>query len=153
MTRSRQIAVTIIGTLAVAAVVMAVVRSRPSPQPAPAAHVASYTQVAHGDVVDSVPELDSSALNALERMGAYLRTLKAFQLKADVVTEDVRTDGQKVQTIRNVDLVAKRPSLRSEVDLHRHIAIPQLAWFARAILAPAHVPAAPLRGPRRRRWL
>src|SRR5947207_11304763 len=89
---------------------MAVVRSRPSPQPAPAAHVASYTQVAHGDVVDSVPELDSSALNALERMGAYLRTLKAFQLKADVVTEDVRTDGQKVQTIRNVDLVAKRPN-------------------------------------------
>ena len=110
MTRSRQIAVTIIGTLAVAAVAMAVVRSRPSPQPAPAAHVASYTQVAHGDVVDSVPELDSSALNALERMGAYLRTLKAFQLKADVVTEDVRTDGQKVQTIRNVDLVAKRPN-------------------------------------------
>jgi hypothetical protein len=66
--------------------------------------------VSHGEVADTTPELDEDALSELERMGAYLRTLKAFQLKADVVTEDVRTDGQKVQIIRAVDLVARRPN-------------------------------------------
>ena len=45
-----------------------------------------HQEVAHGDVADTLPELDRVALAELERMGAYLRTLKAFQLKADVVT-------------------------------------------------------------------
>lgn len=62
-----------------------------------------------GEVGDTTVERDPAAIDALTRMGAYLRTLKAFQLKADVVTEDVQTDGQKVQTLRAVDLVARRP--------------------------------------------
>jgi hypothetical protein len=70
----------------------------------------THTEVSRGEVTDTVTERDPAALAELERMGAYLRTLKAFQLKADVVTEDVRTDGQKVQIIRTVDLVAKPPN-------------------------------------------
>jgi hypothetical protein len=110
MTRSRQIAITTIGVLAAIAVFGAIARSRPSHALPPAASVASNTEVAHGDVVDSLAEFDGSAIQALDRMGTYLRTLKTFQLKADVITEDVRTDGQKVQVERNVDLVAKRPN-------------------------------------------
>jgi hypothetical protein len=109
MTRSRQIAITAIGVLAATAVFVAIARSRPSSEPRPAGNVASHTEIAAGDVVDSASEFDSSAIAALDRMGSYLRTLKTFQLKANVITEDVRTDGQKVQIERNVDLVAKRP--------------------------------------------
>lgn len=69
----------------------------------------SHTVVSGGEVTDTAPQLDRSALAELARMGAYLRTLKAFHLTADVVTEDVRTDGQKVQTLRVVDLIARRP--------------------------------------------
>src|SRR4051812_6008997 len=109
MTRSRQIAITVIGGLAAIAVFVAIARSRPSSEPLPVGSIASHTAVAAGEVVDSVAEFDSSAIQALDRMGTYLRTLKTFQLKANVITEAVRTDGQKVQIERNVDLVARRP--------------------------------------------
>jgi hypothetical protein len=79
---------------------------------APGAAVAPVS-VAPGD---TTPGIDSVAVRALERMGAYLRTLQAFQLRANVVTEEVRLDGQKVQIIREVTLVAKRPNkLHAEV--------------------------------------
>ena len=110
MTSSRWIAVTAIGVLAAVAVLVSVMRARPNPTPR-AVPAAVHSDVAHGEVAaDTVEELDRSALDDLDRMGTYLRTLKAFQLKADIVTEDVRTDGQKVQIIRAVDLVAKRPN-------------------------------------------
>lgn len=106
---SRRIAGTVIGLVVAAAVVFILVRAQPrTRQEAPNKPV--HTEVARGEVADTVAEIDPDALAALDRMGAYLRTLKAFQLKADVVTEDVRTDGQKVQTIRAVDLVARRPN-------------------------------------------
>jgi len=110
MTRSRWILATVIVALvAVAGFFIAVnrgaARSRPS-----AANAANHTAVSGGEVGDTVAEVDPAALAELARMGGYLRGLKAFQLKADVVTEDVRTDGQKVQILRAVDLVARRPN-------------------------------------------
>jgi len=110
MTRSRQIAAVSVAVLAVATVVITLLLVLPARTHPSLASASSHTTVSRGEVVDSVPELDQTALAALERMGAYLRTLEAFQIKADVVTEDVRTDGQKVQIIRSVDLVAKRPN-------------------------------------------
>ena len=111
MTGSRKATIAAVSVVAAIALFVTVLNSRPSPVSARAEAVANHTEVASGEVVDdSVVQRDSSALAALTRMGAYLRTLKAFQLKADVVTEEVRTDGQKVQIIRNVDLVAKRPN-------------------------------------------
>src|SRR5690349_7149136 len=109
MARSRLIASTVIGVL-VAVAALVVIRTRPARARPPVASAPTHVEVSHGDVADSVPERDQNALSALERMGDYLRTLTSFQLKADVVTEDVRTDGQKVQIIRSVDLVAKRPN-------------------------------------------
>jgi hypothetical protein len=76
---------------------------------APAAAATYSTTSSAGEVDDTTVERDPAAIDALTRMGAYLRTLKAFQLKADVVTEDVQPDGEKVQTLRAVDLVARRP--------------------------------------------
>ena len=60
--------------------------------------------------------IDSEAVNALEKMGAYLRTLTAFQVRAEMTSENVLPDGQKVQIDNAADLVAKRPNaLRLEM--------------------------------------
>ena len=110
MTRSRWILATVIvGLVAVAGFFIVVNRGAARSRP-PVASPANHTAVSGGEVGDTIPEVDRAALAELERMGAYLRALKAFQLKADVITEDVRTDGQKVQTLRAVDLVARRPN-------------------------------------------
>lgn len=110
MTRSRWILITVIvAFVAIAGFLITVNRGAARSRP-PVASAANQTSVSGGEVGDTVPEVDRAALAELERMGAYLRTLKAFQLKADVITEDVRTDGQKVQTLRSVDLVARRPN-------------------------------------------
>ena len=108
MERSRQITISLVGGLVAVAVIFALLKALPA-RTRPASGV-DHTAVSHGEVDDTVAQLDKSALAELERMGTYLRTLTAFQLKADVVTEDVRTDGQKVQIIRDVNVVAKRPN-------------------------------------------
>ena len=110
MNRSAWSAVAVTATLVAAATVFALRKTSPGDEPqSPKPEPARIEATAAGDV-DSVPELDRTALAALGRMGAYLRTLQAFQLNADVVTEDVRTDGQKVRILRAVDLVAQRPN-------------------------------------------
>jgi len=110
MTTSRRLAAAAIGVLAAVAIVFTVVKAQRTRARPPVPSAASHAGVAYGEVADTTPERDPAALAELEQMGAYLRTLKAFQLKADVVTEAVRTDGQKVQIIRAVDLVAKPPT-------------------------------------------
>ena len=57
-------------------------------------HAAAQRIVAeHGGRVPDDPE----ALAALDRMGAYLRTLTAIQVEAATTNEDVLEDGQKIQ--------------------------------------------------------
>lgn len=113
MNRSRQIAFTVGGVVAAIALIFAVSRLLPPrvPTAAASARNANHTEIARGEVAtDTTREVDQDALAELQRMGNYLRSLKDFQLKADLVTEDVRTDGQKVQIMRTVDLVARRPN-------------------------------------------
>jgi hypothetical protein len=110
MNRSSRLAAAAAGTLVALAAVFAVMRASPGRQSrATAANTSRPIEATSAGEVDSLSELDEVALGELKRMGAYLRTLKAFQLKADLVTEDVRTDGQKVQVLRAVDLIARRP--------------------------------------------
>jgi hypothetical protein len=52
--------------------------------------------------------LEPEAVAALGKMGSYLRSLPAFQVKAETTTEDVLDDGQKVQYASTTDLVATR---------------------------------------------
>ncbi len=60
--------------------------------------------------------IDPDAIAALEKMGAYLRTLRSFGVHAAVTTEDVMDDGEKVQQTSTLDLVAARPNrLRLEI--------------------------------------
>ncbi len=54
--------------------------------------------------------MDTAAMNALSRMGAYLNRLDAFQVRAEVTSEEVLEDGQKVQLSSVADLVADRPN-------------------------------------------
>jgi len=76
----------------------------------------------NGTVVDddTATVRDTAALNALVRMGAYLRGLNNIQIKAFVTTEEVLTDGEKVQSSSVVNLVAHRPDkLRIMIDNER----------------------------------
>ncbi len=56
-------------------------------------------------------------MNALDHMGAYLRTLKDLQVKAEVTTEDVLEDGRKLQYGSTTDILAHLPDkLRIDVN-------------------------------------
>lgn len=63
------------------------------------------------------PAIEASAMEALNKMGAYLRTLKSFEVVSEVASEDVLTDGQKVQHSRKVTMLAEPPSrLRARLE-------------------------------------
>jgi hypothetical protein len=53
--------------------------------------------------------VDPAAIAALDRMGAYLQTLKAFQLDVATEREDVLDSGLKVQFAEATNLVVRRP--------------------------------------------
>lgn len=55
------------------------------------------------------PRLDPDAIKALRDMGTYLRSLNAFQVEAVTSTEDVLSDGQKVQFGGVINMVARMP--------------------------------------------
>jgi hypothetical protein len=72
--------------------------------------------VRQADSKDASP-IDPDAMKALDQMGTYLRTLKSFQVIADVSTDDVLDDGQTIQFSSKVNLLAARPnSMRIEVN-------------------------------------
>ena len=53
--------------------------------------------------------IEQEALATLEKMGAYLRGLKTFQVVAQTTTEEVLEDGQKVQFAGEVNGLARMP--------------------------------------------
>jgi len=53
---------------------------------------------------------EAGAITALEKMGAYLRTLTTFQVRGDGSTEDVYENGQKIQLPGTIDLLVSRPN-------------------------------------------
>lgn len=55
-------------------------------------------------------DIDPAAMVALDKMGAYLRTLTVFHVKAAQTTDDVLGNGQAVQSSQLVDLLAARPN-------------------------------------------
>jgi hypothetical protein len=66
-------------------------------------------QSAAGKLVDTT-RIDTAAVNALGRMGTYLRSLNAFQVKATITTEKVLDDGMKIQQSGTADLLAHKPN-------------------------------------------
>jgi len=68
-------------------------------------------------------DIDPDAIARLNTMGAYLRSLKAFQVESVIAMDDVLDNGQEVKYDSRVDLLARMPDrLRVEVtsaDRHR----------------------------------
>jgi hypothetical protein len=54
--------------------------------------------------------VDPDAVAALDKMGAYLRTLNTFAVKADTLTDNVLENGQSVQFAGTVDYKVRRPN-------------------------------------------
>jgi hypothetical protein len=69
---------------------------------------------------DTTDKIDPDAMEALNKMGAYLRSLKAFQVTAEVTDEEVLPDGQKLQFGSLAELIAEKPNhLRVDVNSDR----------------------------------
>lgn len=78
----------------------------------PAAPVAATAGAAVADQA-----VDPAAMQALTRMGAYLRGLTAFSLKAMDSTEEVQESGQKIQLLKTVELQVRKPDrLRADIE-------------------------------------
>ena len=56
------------------------------------------------------PDVDAKAMAALDKMGAYLRSLSAYRVQAVTTDEDVLEDGVKVQYTESVDILASKPN-------------------------------------------
>jgi hypothetical protein len=60
--------------------------------------------------------IDPAAIQALDKMGAYLRSLGSFGIDAEMATDDVLASGQKVKQIGLVQLKVRRPDrLRADI--------------------------------------
>lgn len=57
----------------------------------------------------AAPAIEPGSIGALDKMGAYLRSLNSFQVKAEITQEDVLTNGQKVTYSKVADIVARMP--------------------------------------------
>jgi len=61
-------------------------------------------------------DVEPGTVSALNRMSAYMQTLTAFQIHSVTTTDEVVTDGQKIQYRADVDILIRRPDrLRAEV--------------------------------------
>lgn len=67
-----------------------------------------------------MPVIDPAAMQALARMGAYLRGLESFSVRADDTVDEVLDSGQKVQLTKTVELQVHRPNkLRADIETDR----------------------------------
>lgn len=68
----------------------------------------------------AAPEVEPAAMEALDRMGAYLRTLNTFEVRSQTATDEVLESGQKLQLEAAMHLRVRRPDrLWAEVDSDR----------------------------------
>jgi hypothetical protein len=66
------------------------------------------------------PDLNPAVITTLDKMGSYLRTIRAFQVKAHITREEVLEDGEKITFAGTADMVADRPSfMRMDVNSDR----------------------------------
>jgi hypothetical protein len=68
------------------------------------------------DAKNADSAVDPDAVEAVKKMGAYLRTLKVFQVHGDITHDDVLEDGLIIQSNSKVDMLALKPDrMRVEV--------------------------------------
>jgi hypothetical protein len=89
-------------------------------QPSARAAVKQPSAQVGGQTGGVTSAIDPGAMTALNRMGTFLRMLRAFQVKANISKDDVLDDGQTIQLDTVADLVAQKPDrLRMEVTNER----------------------------------
>lgn len=88
--------------IALAAALLAVPMVSPA-QSSPAPAVPSAPSAA------SAADLEPEALDALDKMGAYLRTLNSFEIQSQATLEEVLYSGQKLQFDNTIRLRVRRP--------------------------------------------
>jgi hypothetical protein len=114
----------------------------------PATRVFAQT-APEAEVQDTV---DPDAVEALNKMAAYLYTLKSFQVISNATNDDVLDDGEIIQNTSKVDLLAAKPDrLRVEVtsdERHRLYLYDgkNFSVWARLVNYYATVPAPPTIG-------
>jgi hypothetical protein len=110
---------------------------------------AGATPAAVPDVSSSETRRDPEAIKALERMGDYLRTLKAFQVRSETNRDEVLDDGQNVEFDGVVEMIVQRPNrLRADVTSDKQQRLyfyngATLSVWARRVNYYATVPAPP----------
>ncbi len=69
---------------------------------------------------EATPAIDPAAIQVLERMGAYLRTINTFGVRASDTIDEVLETGQKIQLSSDIQLQVKRPNfLRANIETDR----------------------------------
>jgi len=103
-------------------------------------------------LAQQAPAVEPGAMAALQGMGAYLRTLKSFQVDVATTDEDVLDDGQKIQYSGTTSILARMPNgLRAEVANDRRERMylydgKSFTLFAKRLNFYAIVPAPPTVG-------
>ena len=109
-------------------------------------------QEARTVAAEPASKIDAEAVRALEKMGAYLRTLTTFQVNAAITKEEVLLNGEKVQLASVADLIARKPDgLRLDVTSDKQQRLFQYDGKTFTLFAPrsnyyASVPAPPTIG-------
>jgi hypothetical protein len=75
-----------------------------------AAQAAPAAKPAKAPAAAAAPALDPDAAAALDRMGAYLRTLKSFDIHVESGTDTILNNGQRIQVDRTVDYAVETPN-------------------------------------------
>src|SRR5215813_7366662 len=63
-----------------------------------------------GTAPEAASAVDPASIQALKDMGAYLQTLKRFEVSTELTGERVLADGQKLQHTATADLDVERPN-------------------------------------------
>ena len=64
----------------------------------------------------AAPAIDPDAIDALHKMGAFLRDQQKFTVRATATTDDLLSSGQKVQFSGTMDMMVRRPDrLRADI--------------------------------------
>lgn len=117
-----------------------------------AAAVVLWPAPAAAQTADAADAKDPTAMAALDRMGAYLRTLQTFQVEATTTREDVLENGLKVQLNGVTNLLARKPD-RLRINVESYLKERQYFYdgkeftlWARRVNYYATVPAPPTIG-------
>jgi hypothetical protein len=101
-----------------------------APTPAPATTPGPAATPAPAPIRKPTPTgktIDPAAMEALDKMGAYLRSLGSFAIEAEMETDDVLASGQKVKHVGLAQLKVRRPD-RLRVDIAGDRRIQQLFY-------------------------